>query len=149
MRAIALAALAACTSAPAAAPAPARPVTPAGSGALVALPHVRVDLGAASTCTQDTSCEAQVVVTALGGYKVNAEYPHKFVAEASTDLAVEGTGTFTVDDAGRGMMTIRYRPAKSGTLTMSGTLKLSVCTDEECKIEAPRLSFAVATSDRR
>jgi hypothetical protein len=139
MRAFALvvAVIAACKSAPA----PAVQPMPA---ALAAFPYVRVDLGPSSTCTVATSCEARVVVTALAGYKVNPEYPHKFVAEVSPELAIEGTGTFTVDDAGRGTMTIRFRPARSGTLTLAGTLKLSVCTDEECQIEAPRLSFSVA-----
>jgi hypothetical protein len=136
---LAAAALAACKGAPSPAPQPV-------PSALLALPYVRVDLGATNTCTLDTSCEAHVVVTALGGYKVNPEYPHKFVAETSPDLSVEGTGTFTVDETGRGTMTIRFRPAKSGTLTMAGTLKLSVCTEEECKIEAPRLSFAVVAT---
>ncbi len=142
--AIAVATLAACKSAPT----PVVPPTPAApaSGALLALPHVRVDLAPASTCAIDTSCEAHVIVTALAGYKVNPEYPHKFVGEASPDLSIDGTGTFAVDDAGRGTMTIRFRPAKSGTLTMAGTLKLSVCTEEECKIETPRLSFAVAAT---
>ena len=121
------------------------PIEPApASGALLDLPHVRVDLEPAGTCTAAASCEARMRVTALGGYKVNAEYPHKFVGEVSPDLAIDGTGTFTVDDAGRGTMTIRFRPAKAGTLTMIGTLKLSVCSEEECKIETPRLSFAVA-----
>ena len=137
MRGLALtaAALGACKSAPAPASAP---------RALAALPHVRVDLGPASSCTVATSCEARVVVTALAGYKVNGEYPHKFVGEASPELSIEGTGTFTVDGATRGTLTIRFRPARSGTLTMAGTLKLSVCTEDECKIEAPRLAFDVA-----
>src|SRR5687767_2557219 len=96
-------------------------------------PAFRVDVPPQSTCARATPCEAKVVLTALDGFKVNAEYPFKFVADASPALAYDGTGTFTPEGTKTGTLTIKFTSSESGTAKVSGTFKLSVCTDEVCK----------------
>lgn len=115
-------------------------------GALAEAANFRVDPGPVAQCTSGGACEAKVVLTARAGYHVNPEYPYKFIADPSTELAVEGTGTFTVTDELHGTMTIAFRPAKAGTLHLSGTFRLSVCTPEDCAVEAPKIALSIPAS---
>jgi len=124
--------------------APSAPEAPART--LVQHEVFRVDLAPLPACMAGATCEARLVVHALGGYKVNAEYPTKFVGDAASTVALDGTGTFAIEAKARGVMTVRFRPSAAGTAHVSGALKLSVCTDEVCKIEAPQIAFEVPVS---
>jgi hypothetical protein len=106
----------------------------------------RVDAGPGTPCTAGAPCEARLVLTALEGYKVNKDYPFKLVADPAPGLTVDGTGTFVLDDARSGTLTIRYRAAKAGTARLTGTFKLSVCTDEQCEIEQPKIELELPAS---
>jgi len=122
---------------------PAPPATPFTPKRLVSDKLFRIELAPLAPCKPAAPCEASLVVHALGGYKVNAEYPTKFVATASPAVTVEGTGRFAVTDKTTGTMTVTFRATTSGTATLSGVLKLSVCTDEICEIAAPSIAFDV------
>jgi hypothetical protein len=145
MRIAIVLALAACSGPTPKAPIVVAPPAP-GPGALAEKPYFRVDPGPMTACASGATCEARVVLTARAGYHVNPEYPYKFVADPSADLAIDGTGTFTVDDPLHGTMTITFRPAKAGTHTLSGTFKLSVCSADECAIDAPKIALTVPAS---
>ena len=103
----------------------------------------RIELAPLAPCKPATTCEAHLLVHSLGGYKVNAEYPTKFVAKVPSGITVEGTGTFVVSDRTIGTMTVKLRATFSGIAQISGALKLSVCTEEICEIAAPVVSFDV------
>jgi hypothetical protein len=130
----------------------ARPAPPA-TGAAVPLPpplaskdFYRIDAGPQTPCAAGEVCEARIVLTALAGYKINKDYPFKFVAEPSPGLAIEGGGAFARDDAKTGTLTLRFKAGKRGPVRLSGTFKLSVCTDEQCEIEEPKISFELPVS---
>ena len=126
-------------------PAPSSPESGEPAHTLVTHEVFRIDLAPLPPCTIGATCEARLVLHALGGYKVNAEYPTKFVGdEAAT--ALDGTGTFATEAKTRGVMTVRFRPTAAGTARVSGAFKLSVCTDAVCKIEAPQVAFDVPVS---
>ncbi len=147
---LALVALAACKSAPAPAAPPPASVTsaapptaaasitadrePAAGQVLASDPKFRIELDAPATCAD--GCRPKLVVTTLGGYHVNAEYPTKFVPADG----VTATGTFAVTDETTGVMTL---DVPAGTPKVAGTLKLAVCTDEICEIEAPQIAFTL------
>ncbi len=102
-------------------------------------PSFRVEVKPPSTCAKGTTCEAQVELTALGGYKVNDQYPFKFITDAGpkVDSRFEHTGVKT------GRLTMRFRADAAGTLHVAGTFKLSVCTPRTCKLESPAIAFDV------
>jgi|SRR6185503_3049653 len=105
----------------------------------------RVDPGPTSPCASGSTCEARVVLTALGDYHVNKEYPFKFVGDPAA-VAVDGEGSFALDGAKRGTLTIKFRPTAPGNAKVVGNFKLSVCSDDACEIESPRLELTIPVS---
>jgi len=103
----------------------------------------RVDVTPPASCARSTTCEATIALHALDGFKVNADYPMKFVGDTGPQISFDGTGTFAVADKKSGTMTIKFRSEAAGTIQVSGTFKLSVCTEEVCKIEQPKIKFDV------
>jgi len=103
----------------------------------------RIDAGPQTPCTAGSPCEARIVLTALAGYKVNKDYPFKFLAEPTSGVTVDGTGTFAFDDARTGTLTLRFQAAQPGPARFSGTFKLSVCTAEQCEIEEPKIELSI------
>ncbi|MDB4961708.1 MAG: hypothetical protein JWP01_1707 [Myxococcales bacterium] len=104
----------------------------------------RIEL-TAPPCTATARCEARVAIHAIGGYKVNAEYPTKFVVDPKATVTIEGTGTFAADptDKTLGSLTVPFRAKAAGSANLVGQLKLSVCTDEVCEIEAVPIDVAI------
>ena len=109
---------------------------------LAGKPFYRVDAGPPVACAQGATCEARLVLTTLGEYHVNTDYPFKFVGEPAA-VPVEGEGAFAINDARHGTMTVKFRPSAPGTAVLVGTLKLCVCSEETCEIETPRIEVAV------
>jgi hypothetical protein len=101
----------------------------------------RIDLGPLTPCTAGATCEARLVLSALGAYHVNQRYPVKFVADPSSGISLEGPGVFALEDARSGTLTLRFRAERQGPARLAGTFKLSVCTDEQCEIEEPKIQF--------
>jgi len=132
-----LAMVASCGRDPSAAPDPIAGHTP-----LAGKPFYRVDRGPQAPCASGAPCEARVVLTALGDYHVNKDYPFKFVGDP-TAIPLDGPGSFALDGAKRGTLTIKFRAPAPGTTKLVGTFKLSVCSDETCEIEAPTLELAI------
>jgi hypothetical protein len=121
---------------------PAKPGAAAGAP-LAGKAFYRVDAGPKTPCASGTTCEARLVLTALGDYHVNKDYPFKFVGDPAPAIPLDGDGTFALDDAKNGTMTIKFRPAAPGTAKLAGTFKLSVCSADTCEIETPKLELAV------
>jgi len=111
---------------------------------LAAKAFYRVDAAPPPTCTTGAPCEVRFVLTALGAYHVNRDYPFKFIADPPPAVALDGAAVFTVEDERRGIMTAQVRPTAPGTAQVAGTFKLSVCSDDTCEIEAPKISIAIA-----
>ena len=118
---------------------------PAGAP-LASKPFYRLDAGPRTPCASGSTCEAHLVLTALGDYHVNKDYPFKFIGDAAPAVTVDGTGTFALDDAKHGTLTIKFRPAAAGTAKLAGQFKLSVCSDDTCEIETPQLELTVPVS---
>jgi hypothetical protein len=105
--------------------------------------HYRIDSPTQITCTAAAMCEAKLVVNALGDYHLNDRYPFKFEADAQ-GIAIE-SATFSHDTATTGTMTIKFRSEKPGTAKLAGTLRLCVCTDDNCDVESAKIAVDVST----
>lgn len=122
--------------------------------ALASKAFYRVDAAPPPTCAVGAPCEVRFVLSALGAYHVNRAYPFKFIADPPPAAALDGAAVFRIDgeapgddpgaNAHRGSLTVRFRPSTAGTARVAGTFKLSVCSDDTCEIEAPRLAVEVA-----
>ena len=94
-------------------------------------------------CAVGQACEARLILTALGDYHVNDQYPFKLVAEPTPGVKVEGTGTFSPGGK-TGTHVLAFRADKPGTAKIAGTFKLSVCNEKNCQIESPKIAFDVS-----
>jgi hypothetical protein len=120
-------------------------VTPAGAP-LASKPFYRLDRGPQAACASGSTCEARLVLTALGDYHVNKEYPFKFVGDPVGTTPIDGQGTFAFDGEKRGTMTVKFKPAAPGAATLVGTFKLSVCNEDNCEIESLKLEIPIPVS---
>jgi hypothetical protein len=103
----------------------------------------RIDAGALPRCARGAACQVPLVLTALGDYHVNQDYPFKFVGDPAPATPVDGDGTFALGDARHGTLTLTFHPAAPGTAKLVGTFKLSVCNADTCEIEAAKLELVV------
>jgi hypothetical protein len=97
-------------------------------------------------CKAGNECHVTVKLKAVGDYHINKEYPYKFKAEGAgveflgTDAAGKNTfsksaNDFVIVDEKNATMTIRFKPAAKGMTTIKGTLKMSVCSAQNCQLE--------------
>jgi hypothetical protein len=93
-------------------------------------------------CAVGSECEAELHLTALGTYKVNEEYPFKFVAADMPTLQVEGH-SFEHVAKQEGQLRVRFRASAAGPAQLTGAFKLSVCNEATCEIEEPVVKLAV------
>jgi hypothetical protein len=127
-------------------PSPAAEAIAKGAAPLAEKQFYRVDAKPLAPCPVNTTCEAQLVLTALGAYHVNDEYPTKFVADPASGVRVEGEGTFAISGEKHGTMRVRFTPTAPGAAKLVGTFKLSVCSEENCEIESPKIALDVPPS---
>ena len=122
-----------------------KPIAPPATTATTVFAHelFRIELAPPPPCKPTSPCEVTLVVHSLDGYKINPEYPTKFVAEPSPGVTVAGTGTFAVSSTSVGTMIVAMTAAHPGTARLAGAFKLSVCTEEICEIAAPQIAFDV------
>ena len=111
----------------------------------------------AAACTSNADCKIDLRLEAKGDFHVNKEYPYKFKATAAngvTFLGKDGAGVDTFSkaagdftlDAGNekvGTMTIKFKPANKGAVTIGGVFKLSVCSAQNCQLETANVSIPV------
>jgi hypothetical protein len=102
----------------------------------------RVEHDPVVACARATPCEARLVLHALEPFKVNTDYPTKFVADPAPGIAIDGTGTFAPAET-TGVLTLRMQCSEPGETILTGKFKFSVCTDDVCKIEDSNVKLLV------
>lgn len=154
-------AVASATAAPSASGA--KPVTAAGSAAASAAPSAVAS--AAPDVKGDEKSEASftafmsgggkykanqpgsvtAVVNALGDYHVNQEYPYKFALNAAPAGVTYGETVIRNVNRSekKATISIPFTPTQAGTVTISGTLSLGVCTASNCVNQKVPLAVTV------
>lgn len=113
---------------------------------LASAPFFRLEAEAAP-CPRPGPCEVALVLSALGDYKLNKEYPFKLVPHAHSDVTARHIGRLERSGNQRGVMKLELdAPALPATFT--GMFKLSVCTDDVCEIADPEISVALQATPR-
>jgi hypothetical protein len=84
---------------------------------------------------------------------VNKEYPYKFTANDAANVQFlgadggkvfsRGSGAFSQQGETAATISVRFRGTATGTATIAGPFRLSVCTDTECKIDVANVSLGV------
>ena len=103
-------------------------------------PNFQVDAAPLGACTVAAPCVVAADLTALAGFKVNAEYPFKLV-EPSVGLVAPAA--FAVTGTTTGRLLVRFTRPGAGPVRVTGGFKLSVCSADVCQIETARLAVDV------
>lgn len=105
--------------------------------------NFHVDVAPASGCATDGACSVLADLTALAGFKVNREYPFRFVPDAASQSLVDGEAAFAVTGSQTGRLMVPVRRDAPAASRLAGTFKLSVCNADLCQIENAELSVAI------
>ncbi len=111
-------------------------------------------------CKAGAECKVDLKLQAGDGYHVNKEYPYKFKANDVAGVDYTGTdasgknvfskaaGDFRIDpkDEKIGYLTVHFKPAKAGAVSITGTFKLSVCSAQNCQLETSEITIPVTAS---
>jgi hypothetical protein len=108
--------------------------------------HFDLTMSARGPFKTGAPAQAQIVLVALGAYKVNQEYPLKFRLEDSSAMNYP-TPVVKRDHARlehkRATMTVPFVPRASGEKRIVGELAFSVCTEQKCVMERRSLGVTV------
>jgi hypothetical protein len=143
--AAAVALVAACESAP-------RDTAPGGVGARTTRTTTPTDSDYAvevqevAPCRAGTTCALRLRLVAHGDYKINAEYPMKFVPTVAPGVVHETAGPFKLVDKKSGTLDIRFRADAPGTVKVAGTYKTAICTEEGCFLNDVAIARDVAVA---
>jgi hypothetical protein len=117
-----------------------------------------IDAAPQAPCAADAVCTVTLRLVALGDFHINEEYPYRFHAEDTPGVAFLGSdgsgknvfskaaGDWRKVDAKTGAMTITFKAGSKGSKAVAGTLKLSVCSAQNCLLDQRRVSAAVDAS---
>jgi hypothetical protein len=118
-------------------PKPSAPVSKQIAGA-----NYILDVSAPGNCKAQASCTMTLKLQAQNPFHINKDYPYKFVADASPGLDVS-KGDFRRESDLAGVMTVAFTSQSAGNAKVAGTYKMSVCSDDKCLIETPRVELTV------
>lgn len=126
---------------------PAPAPTPAPTPAPAPAPYSIV--AKAEPCAVNAPCKVSFVVEPHEGFHVNDEYPYKLLVDELPNVTFLGapdprtfsksTGDYASEGPRVARVAARFKAASPGTLHVQGTLKLSVCSDEACHIDAAQV----------
>lgn len=113
-----------------------------------------------AACAANAECKIDLRLEAQGDFHVNKEYPYKFRATATSGVTFLGkdptgaemfskaAGDFALDAGNEkvGTMTVRFKAASKGSVSITGTFKLSVCSAQNCQLEQASVTVPVTVS---
>ena len=115
-----------------------------------------VDAVPAGRCRAGQPCSVAVTLEAQGEFHVNDEYPYKFRADDTPGVEFLGTDSAGKNVFSKAALNWAKKGEKTGTMTVSfkpseqtraanvvGAFKLSICSQQSCRIEAARVGASV------
>ena len=120
---------------------------PAGAAAKAETDSYTVTLSAQQSYKVGKAGFVEVVIVAKPGFKINEQYPTKFVADAApSGMSIPdktlrvSQGTFTKS---RGVLKLKVIPSKKGSARISGNAAFSVCNESACIVGKKHLDVTV------
>ncbi|MBN1608568.1 MAG: hypothetical protein JW940_18205 [Polyangiaceae bacterium] len=108
--------------------------------------HFDLNMSARGPFKTGARAEAEIVLLALGSYKVNQEYPIKYKLEDNAGMdypiPVVKRDRAKLGHA-RATMNVPFVPRQAGDQRVVGELAFSVCTDQKCVMEKRTLGVKV------
>jgi len=105
-----------------------------------------VELEAPGPYKAGEKAEAKVVLVPKGVYKINDEYPMKLKL-SDADGVTYDKATLKKSDfeysPKKGSFSVSFTPAETGKAKLSGTMSMSVCSEENCLIEKVSLEKVI------
>ena len=112
------------------------------------------------SCAANTECTVDLRLEAQGDFHVNKEYPYKFKATPASGITFLGkdpagaetfskaAGDFKPDASNEkvGTMTVKFKAASKGSVSVAGTFKLSVCSAQNCMLEQASVTVPVVVN---
>ena len=126
---------------------PQKPVGSRTSGS-----HFTLDFAAPGDCKSGARCPATLTLHATEGYHINDAYPYKLVANENPNVDFLGKEGRTYSKAGGELvktgettarMNLPFQAKSPGKAHISGTFKMSVCSESNCQIESPTVALDV------
>jgi hypothetical protein len=112
----------------------------------------------AGSCSASQECAMSIRLESSGGFHMNKDYPYKFTAAPTPNVEFLGrdaagpaifsraSGDFAEISATVSTLTVRFKPSAEAlgrSVTIAGTYKLSVCSEQTCQIEQAKLALDV------
>ena len=119
--------------------------------------HYYIDAAPAS-CKAGAPCQVDLVVVATGDFHINDEYPYRFKADDAPGISCLGAaasdrstfskpaGDWQKTAPKSGTMAVKFTAASPGPGNVSGTFRVSVCSEASCLLEQPRVSARIAAN---
>jgi len=135
---------------------PAAEVTPLAAGNHVDGKNFKLDAAPQGECKAGATCTVVLRLETAGSFHINQEYPYKFKGAEGAGIEFQGTdaagknvfskvaGDFKVDGEKVATLVVKFKPSVKGNVTVSGTYKLSVCSEKECQLESQDIQATVA-----
>jgi hypothetical protein len=115
---------------------------PSGATRIPGKDHVVDVKPPADGCRAGQPCVVNLEAIALGDFKINPEYPHRFVPSTSADLTV-APGPFTTAEINVASVPLTVVVAAPGPVTLWGELKVGVCNADRCEITETPVPLAL------
>ncbi len=117
--------------------------------------HFTLDAAPAADCTAGGNCAVAVKLAATGDYHINQQFPYKFTAAPAAGITYLGSdaqnpqvfsktaGDFSIDGEKNATMTVKFKAAQKGAVSIAGTFKFSVCSAQNCQLEQQDVAVSV------
>ena len=112
--------------------------------------HWNIDASVPPNCQSGTVCVVTIRIEALDDHHVNPAFGHKLIGQESPGMRFVGgnvfsvaTGAFALQSEKVGVLTARFQADAPGSVTVTGTVKTSVCTASECLIPQAQITMSV------
>ncbi len=121
------------------------PATPAAGALRITRPDHVVDVTPpAGGCAVGGPCQLGLEVFALGDFKINRDYPSRFVPAAGAPVLDGAGASLAVTAANVGTLTVAVRTTAAAMLNVDGTLKFGICNADRCENYATPIALGIA-----